>query len=77
MNAIDRLFSSDDSSSRAITAENMSDHLACELIQELDFGDWELDDWSAEFIESNFSRTTFSLKQKSVIYKLAKRFNLL
>jgi hypothetical protein len=63
--------------SRAITPERMTDHLARELIQELDLGDWELNDWQAKFVESNLQREHFSLKQKEVIYKMARRFNLL
>lgn len=60
----------------AITPFNMSDTLAAELVQELDLGDWELDPRSAEFIESNLSRTEFSVKQKQWIYNLARKFHL-
>jgi hypothetical protein len=61
----------------AITPENMSDNLASELVADLDDGDFEVNDWEADFLESCLSRDTFSIKQKSVIYKMAKRFGLL
>lgn len=63
--------------SRAITPDTMSDTLTAELVQDLDLGDWELSDWEAQFISSNLSNDRFSIKQKSVIYKLARRYNLL
>ena len=63
--------------SRAITAENMSNQLTAELVEALDSGDWELPDWHAQFIESNLGRTTFSIKQKHVIYDLARKYRLL
>jgi hypothetical protein len=76
MNDIDRLLNLPDSS-RAITPDRMSNQLAAELINTIDVGDYELSDWETEFIGGNLEHTSFSTAQKSVIYKLAKRFNLL
>jgi hypothetical protein len=67
----------DESPSRAITPDSMSNILAAELVEAIDNGDWELSDWHAQFIESNLGRTSFSVKQKAVIYDLARKFNLL
>jgi hypothetical protein len=79
MNAIDRLLADDRHSPRdqAVTPSNMSNPLAHELLNTIDVGDYELSDWETEFVGGNLERTSFSTAQKSVIYKMAKRFNLL
>ncbi len=61
----------------AITAENISHQLCEELVNELDEGDFELNDWQAKFIESNLGHSYFSVKQKAVIYDMAFKFKLL
>ena len=62
---------------RAITPDRMSDALAQELVQEIDFGGYELTSWETNFIESNLQKERFSLKQKEVIYKIARRLHLI
>lgn len=64
-------------SPKTLSARNMSDNLALELITTLDLGDFELTDWETEFVESLVSKKHFTDKQKEVIYKLAFKFKLL
>lgn len=61
----------------AITPERMTNNLAAELVEAIDNGDFEIDDRSAEFIESNLGRTHFSVAQKRWIYDLARRYRLI
>lgn len=64
-------------SPRAVTAASMSNELCAELVETIDLGDWELNDWETEFIGGLLGSKHFSIKQKEVIYKLARRFRLL
>ena len=61
----------------AITPERMSNQLAAELLEAIDSGDFNLTDWDVDFIGNNLGREHFSLKQKRVIYNLARKFKLL
>jgi hypothetical protein len=62
-----------------VTPESMSFNLARQLVEDIDTGDFELTAWETEFVGSILDKdqTTFSFKQKEVIYKLARRFHLL
>lgn len=52
-----------------------SDEIYAEFIQLLDDADHiNLTDWEIDFIESNFSRTTFSEKQREVLEKMRKKY---
>jgi hypothetical protein len=66
-----------DDSPKVIRPDNMSDQLAKELVTDMDLGDYEVNDWEADFLESCLSRDRFTLKQKEVIYKMARRLKLL
>jgi hypothetical protein len=80
IDSIDDLFDRSDwppAKSRAITADNITDQLCAELVQTIDDGDFSLTDWDIEFIGGNLGRTTFSPKQRAVIYKLAFKLKLL
>lgn len=52
-----------------------SDEIYAEFIQILDDADHiDLTDWETDFIESNFSRKTFSPKQREVLEKMRKKY---
>lgn len=52
-----------------------SDEIYAEFIQLLDDADHiNLTDWETQFIESNFTRTTFSEKQREVLEKMRKKY---
>lgn len=61
----------------SITADNMTNELATELVESIDSSDLELNDWETEFVGGLLGRTFFSTKQKAVILKIAKRGKLL
>jgi hypothetical protein len=61
----------------AVTAENISDAACIDLVQEIDDGDYRLNDWEIDFIDNMIVQETFSLKQKAVIYKMAFRLHLI
>jgi hypothetical protein len=65
-------------SPRTLSPENMSDALACALVQELYLMDLPDDnDWREEFIINNIKRKFFSTPQKKVIYDLAFKYQIL
>lgn len=78
-NSLDDLFVPRDRPQQhaAITADNISDSLCAELVQTIDDGDYSLTDWDIDFIGNNLGRSTFSPKQRAVIYKLAFKLKLL
>lgn len=61
----------------ALTPDRMSDECTVDLLVELDQGDYNLTDWDVEFIGSNLGKNSFSVKQKKVVYDLARKFKLL
>ena len=64
-------------SPRTLSAKNMSNDLAKELVTSIFLGSFELTAWQTEFICSCADRTTYTLDQKQVIYNLAFKFRLL
>jgi hypothetical protein len=69
---------SDVGRSRAALSEGyFTDKLAADLVEALDSGDFEFNDWQLEFLESNLGRSTYSVKQKKVIYEMANERNLI
>lgn len=55
--------------------DDPSDEIYAEFIYLLDDADHiNLTDWETDFIESNFSRTTFSEKQREVLEKMRKKY---
>ena len=62
---------------RVLHPRSMSTTLGFELLKTLSLGDFNLNQWSIDFINSALSGRTLSVRQKTVIYNLSRKFNVL
>lgn len=54
--------------------EHALDAIRVDFLQDLENSNLNLNDWEAEFVESNVTRKNFSTGQRKVIDKLRKKF---